>query len=216
MDQWARVLSLQHWDLSLNPSSHTRDSARLNTCVTPAFRCRTEEGESWLARHRVENGNLQYSERSSPEAMFQSQRMTQCPVLDSGPHAYSWVHTVTWTPHSPSTYTSTIFKTREMAQGVKYLCLNLQNPDKVRHMVAAVYNPNVVMVTWEAETRQLIPGGSWTSCRHIAGANRRPVSPRWKRPPTLWPLYMHAYKVFSNLLLFPSTEYKLVHFKKWV
>lgn len=156
MDQWARVLSLQHWDLSLNPSTHTGDSAWLNTCVTPAIRCRTEEGESWLARHRAENGNLQYSERSSPKAMFQSQRMTQCPVLDSGPHAYSWVHTVTWTPHSPSTYTSTIFKTREMAQGVKYLCLNLQSPDKVRHMVAAVYNPNVVMVTWEAETRQFL------------------------------------------------------------
>lgn len=33
--------------------------------------------------------------------MFQSQRMTQCPVLDTGPHAYLWVHTVTCTPHSP-------------------------------------------------------------------------------------------------------------------
>lgn len=149
MDQWARVLSLQHWDLSLNLSIHTRDSSWLNMCVT-AFRCRTEEGECWELAAQTPSRKWKLAEQ------WESQRMTQCPVLDTGAHIYPWVHTVTGVHHTLPPHTHMNYS-QDLRDG------SGSSPDKVRHMVAAFYNPSVAMVTWEAETRQFLKAPGTTA-----------------------------------------------------
>lgn len=82
--------------------------------------------------------------------------MTQCPVLDTGAQTYPWVHTVTCVHHTLPPHTHMNYS-QDLRDG------SGSSPDKVRHMVAAFYNPSVAMVTWEAETRQFLKAPGTTA-----------------------------------------------------
>lgn len=164
--------------------------------------------KSWLARHLVENENLQNSERSSPKACFSHR----------GGHSALF-----WTLGHMHTHGSTqshVYTTLSLHIHMNYFQdlrdSSGSSPGKVRHKVAAVYNPSVAMVTWEAETGQFLEAlgpaadilQGQTGDRFRQGGRDHQLSDLHTWTHTKY------FQIFTKPAFFPSIEYKLVHFKK--